>query len=194
MEAVCPQMRGRIVEISDDVRLHKATGENLTSRIRTLARKVKARAQREKADVACVFIHEDFDRPDGAAWTAAHAKVEQELSKSLGTGHYVLAAAEMEAWLLLFPGALADTVTTWQIPERRVGRDTGRMADPKRILMTEVTGKGGRKYRESDAPEVVRNIVDNGHLSAPQGTNRSLDRFNEDARVCGEKHIGSGKG
>src|SRR5690606_16939457 len=68
--------------------------------------------------------------------------------------HYVLAVEEMEAWLLLFPDALSDLVGSWKLPAKYRGKDTGRLTDPKGILMREVS-KGGRRYRESDAPAVL---------------------------------------
>ncbi|MGH3624244.1 MAG: hypothetical protein ACRDQ5_21065, partial [Sciscionella sp.] len=49
LETFCPDMRGRIVEINDSVRLRQASGENLSGRVSTLAGKVHARAKREAA-------------------------------------------------------------------------------------------------------------------------------------------------
>lgn len=189
LEAVCPHMRGRIVEINDPVRLRSASGSNLSGRVNTLARKIRARAVRENADVACVFVHEDLDAVDGEEYPRVHSRVEQALRSSLGTAHYVLAVAEMEAWLLLFPAALKEFVASWQIPARRIGRDTGKLANPKKILMTEVSKGSGRRYTESDAPEVFRQVVDGGHLGTPQGANTSWSRFRADADLCGRRHI-----
>ncbi|WP_245651959.1 AAA family ATPase [Streptosporangium amethystogenes] len=50
LEEFCPEMRGRIVEIGDPVRLRQATGANLAARAETLARKVRARAVRDDRD------------------------------------------------------------------------------------------------------------------------------------------------
>ncbi|GAA3964021.1 hypothetical protein FOF52_00015 [Thermobifida alba] len=193
LEEICPEMRGRIVEIKDKVRLREATGSNLRDRVDTLARKVRARAKLEQAEVACVFIHEDLDAPESRGYSEVHQKVERELRTQLDSAHYVLAVAEMEAWMLLFPQALTAMVSTWKLPAKHQGRDTGRITDPKKILMGEL-GKGKRRYRESDASDVFRTIVDGGHLASPKGSNRSWDRFCSDARECGSSHLRVGKG
>ncbi|GAA3726630.1 hypothetical protein [Salinactinospora qingdaonensis] len=189
LEAICPHMSGRIVEISDDVRLRQATGSRLSQRVKTLAGKIKARAQRENTEVACVFVHEDLDGVDSENYLAVHEKVERELHAHLGSAHYVLAVAEMEAWLLLFPHALRSVVSTWQVPVRFRGKDTGKIADPKKVLMQDVPKKGGRRYSESDAPKVFSVIANEEDLGSPMGSNRSWNRFCEDAEQCGQRHV-----
>ncbi|MBG0816074.1 hypothetical protein [Planomonospora sp. ID82291] len=101
LEEFCPDMRGRIVEISDPVRLHQATGATLAARAEALAGKVRARATRDDTGVACVFVHEDLDRADGDDYPVIRERVGKALEAALGTAHYVLAVAEIEAWLLL---------------------------------------------------------------------------------------------
>lgn len=66
IESLCPAARGRVVEVGDPVRLRDATGDSLAERVRKLVGKARARAAREDTDVACVFVHEDFDAPDSA--------------------------------------------------------------------------------------------------------------------------------
>jgi hypothetical protein len=188
LEAFCPDMRGRIVEIKDSVRLRLATGKNLTDRVDALSRKVRARAERENAEVACVFVHEDFDACDGDELVATRKRVQDELEIRLGTAHYVLAAWEIEAWLLLFPEALAKVVVGWRVPQRYRARDTGLLSDPKRILTSEL-GKTARRYRESDAPAVIEKVVTLGHHRTPAGSNRSWDRFTGDAAQCCTSHV-----
>lgn len=189
LESLCPQMCGRIVEITDDVRLRKASGATLTRRVDTLARKVRAKATQEKAEVACVFVHEDFDEMDGEEYPKVRTRVERELRSRLDTAHYALAVAETEAWMLLFPSALEQFVTSWELPDSHRGKDTGRMADPKKVLMTVVGRKAKRRYREADAPEIFRRIVQGDHIGTPEGSNRSWDRFRADAEQCGEYHV-----
>lgn len=187
LEAFCPSMRGRIVEIKDSVRLRDARDE-LTGRVRTLARKARARAVREDADLACVFIHEDFDRPDNDDSIRIRERVQAALSKELGAAHYVLSVAEMEAWLLLFPDALAGTVSSWKLPKQYRNRDTGTLADPKKIMMQSVSSQA-RPYRESDAPEVFAKAVALNCLDRPEGTNRSWSQLRADADDCVRWHI-----
>ncbi|MEU3166611.1 hypothetical protein [Streptosporangium sp. NPDC006930] len=188
LEEFCPEMRGRIVEIGDPVRLHQATGANLAARAETLARKVRARAVRDDTTVACVFVHEDLDAVDDERYPAIRLRVEKALEAALGTAHYALAVAEIESWLLLFPDALTAVCGAWSVPIRHRGKDTGRLADPKRVLMREVSGSG-RRYRESDAPEVLGQATTMGLTSRPVGLHRSYERLREDALRCCTDHM-----
>jgi len=183
-------MRGRIVEISDSVRLRHATGDRLTKRVATIAAKAKARAAREEADLACIFIHEDLDGPEGSTGTAIHKQVTEAVTAAFTSGHYVLAVAEIEAWLLLFPDALSSYVTGWRLPRRYLGRDTGLISDPKRVIMKEIS-TSGRRYSESDAPLIFRRVVEAGDLTRPAGTNHAWRRFTDDVRKCCGSHLGS---
>ncbi|GAA0963054.1 hypothetical protein [Actinocorallia libanotica] len=192
LEARCPDMRGRLVEINSPVRLRQATGGTLASRIDKLRRLVQARAARERAEIACAFIHEDLDDADGPGYLETHTRVEKELLRSFPTAHYVLAVEEIEAWLLLFPDALASLVSSWQVPTKYRGKDTGRLTDPKHILMSEVS-RTGRRYKESDAPDVLEKAVALDGFPAPLGTNRSWTRLMEDAATCCSSHISKAK-
>lgn len=188
LEKFCPVMRGRIVEINDTVRLRGASSGTLSARVRTLAKKARARATLENADLACVFVHEDLDRADGDEYVETRQRVETALRAEFGNAHYVLSVWEMEAWLLLFPDALAGLVQAWTVPAQYRNRDTGRLDDPKRILMTRVSG-GSRRYRESDAPDVFVKATILDCLDRPAGTNRSWSQFRVDARECCQSHM-----
>lgn len=191
LEEKQPGLRGSIVQIRDTVRLHRATGANLTKRVRSIINKAEGAAEKHGpgTQVACLYVHEDFDDVDGPAYVEAHQRVEREIHRQMGHGHYVLAVAEMEAWTLLFPEALSSVVNAWRVPAKYQGKDTGRFSDPKRILMREVSGARGRRYTESDAPAVFRAIVEGGHLSSPRGKNSSWNRFWGDAELCGREHL-----
>ncbi|MFF0580154.1 hypothetical protein [Streptosporangium saharense] len=189
LEELCPETRGRIVEISDPVRLHQATGGTLTARAEALAAKVRARAVRDDTTVACVFVHEDLDRTDGDEYPVIRERVQKALESALGRAHYVLAVSEIEAWLLLFPDALSAFASSWSVPQRQRGKDTGRMADPKKFLTNEVSGSG-RRYRESDAPDVLEQAVKLGLLTRPVGRNRSFDQMRADVVRCCAEHMG----
>lgn len=188
LEAFCPEMRGRIVEINDPVRLREAGQQALAGRVNKLARLVRARATRESADVACVFVHEDLDRVDGAEYDAARDRVQAALAKEFGAAHYVLSVWEMEAWLLLFPDALTGLVTSWKVPAQYRNRDTGTLSDPKKILMQKVSS-ANRRYRESDAPDVLVRAVTLGCVDRPDGSNRSWQQFRADAVDCCRTHL-----
>ncbi|MET7373442.1 hypothetical protein [Micromonospora arida] len=189
LEAWCPAMSGRLVEINDPVRLLRAKSHGeLTGRVRTLASKAKARAKLERAELACVFVHEDLDRPDGPEYVEARHRVQTALDATFGNAHYVLSVAEVEAWLLLFPDALTGTVSSWKVPQQYRNRDTGMLGDPKQILMRNVSGSA-RRYRESDAPDVLAKAVALGRLDQPAGTNHSWSQLRADATECCQRHI-----
>ena len=183
LEALCPQAQGRIVYVNDAVPLRDATGANLAQRVKHFAKLVRARAARERAEVACVFIHEDFDAVDSPSHDVAHKRVQQALDQEFGHAHYVLAAWEIEAWLLLFPQGLTTFATSWKVPASYRGIDTGKIHDPKRVLRHEVS-KAGPRYRESDGPAIVERAVAVGLHTAPAGSNRSYARFRADALAC----------
>lgn len=188
LEAFCDEMRGRLVEINEPVRLHKVPAERLPRWISDLAALARARATTEDAELACVFVHEDLDSGDGDDYPSIHRRVQDALCRELGNAHYVLAVEEMEAWLLLFPDALSDLVGSWKLPAKYRGKDTGRLTDPKGILMREVS-KGGRRYRESDAPAVLERVVALAIHREPIGSNRSWTRLGTDIADCCSRHL-----
>lgn len=189
LEAWCPAMSGRLVEIKDSVRLlHAKSHGELTSRVKTLASKARAKAKLERADLACVFVHEDLDRPDGDEYTEARQRVQSALDAQFDNAHYVLSVAEVEAWLLMFPAALTGTVSSWRVPQQYQNRDTGTLGDPKQILTRNVSGSG-RRYRESDAPGVLAKAVALNCIDKPIGSNRSWNQLRADVTECCTLHI-----
>jgi hypothetical protein len=79
IEALCPAAKGRIVEINDAVRLRQASHENLTARVDKLARVARARAARENAEIAAVFVHEDYDAVDSDQRQGVRRRVQDAL-------------------------------------------------------------------------------------------------------------------
>lgn len=96
-------MRGRIVFLNDKVPLRDASDANLKDRVRHFALLVRAKAAREQAAVAAVFLHEDLDAVDSGRYETVRDRVQRALARELENAHYVLAVWEIEAWLLLFP-------------------------------------------------------------------------------------------
>ena len=188
LEEFCPDMRGRIVEIAKSVPLRDASAGILDERVRRLGRLARARAERERADLACLFVHEDLDRPGTGGYDTVRKRVQDALRREFGSAHYVLAVAETEAWLLLFPDALTGYTSGWKVPRRYRGCDTSQLADPKRVMMNDVSG-AGRTYRESDAPEVVARVLKTGNVRKPIGTNQSWTELWADATDCCRTHL-----
>lgn len=188
LEDTCPEMRGRLVEIADPVRLHAAPAEKLTSRVSALARKARARAARERAELACVVVHEDWDATDGPDAGHARERVQKALAAELGSAHYVLATWEIEAWLLLFPDAQRATAAKWSLPHRYLDRDTGLIADPKSMLRTHCVD-GRRRYSVTDAPTVLAKAVELREIDRPRGRNRSMEHLTQEAQTCCAEHL-----
>lgn len=180
LEAFCPEMLGRIVFLNDKVPLRDASAATLNDRVRHFALLVRAKAARERASIAAVFLHEDLDDVDSMRYETVRERVQRALARELENAHYVLAVWEIEAWLLLFPEAVTSFVNGWQVPTKRRGRDTGKFQDPKRIFKDEIS-KVGTRYRESDAPAIANHIVALGKHVAPIGSNRSYEAFKTDA-------------
>ncbi|MFI7080622.1 hypothetical protein ACIBO1_25290 [Micromonospora sp. NPDC049903] len=188
LEEICPQLRGRLVEIRDPARLRDAKG-TLEARVDALLRLAKGRAARENAELACVFVHEDLDVSDGDEYIEKRARVQRVLEQRFGRAHYVLSTAAIEAWLLLFPDALSGTASSWRVPRQYQNRDTGMLNNPKSILKYEVGGPS-RRYQETDSPKVFAKAVELGCLDQPRGSNRSWRQFRMDASTCCQQHLG----
>jgi hypothetical protein len=180
LEAFCPQMQGRIVFLNDKIPLRDASEANLKDRVKRFGSLVRARAERERASVAAVFLHEDLDDVDSGQYEVVRERVQRALVRELENAYYVLAVWEIEAWLLLFPEAVTGFSSGWRVPAKRRGRDTGMFQDPKRIFQEEIS-KAGTRYRESDAPAIASRIVALRKHTAPIGGNRSYEAFKADA-------------
>lgn len=184
LEAVCPDARGRIVEINDIVRLRDARDAALGERITKLVGHIRARAERDQAEVACVFIHEDFDAIESSQRETTRTRVQEALSRKHASAFYVLATWEVEAWLLLFPEAITAVNSSWVVPRRYRGIDTGRITDPKRVMKREVSTVASSRYEETDAPKVFEKIVELDLLNTQSGSNRSYSELQQSVFEC----------
>lgn len=184
LEAVCSGARGRIVEINDIVRLRDARDAALSERITRLVGRIRARAEREQAEVACVFIHEDFDAIESSQRETTRMRVQEALNGRLVGVHYILATWEVEAWLLLFPDAIAAVNSSWVVPRRYRGVDTARITDPKRVMKGAVSTVATSRYTETDAPKVFEKAVELGLLNTLSGSNRSYSELRQSASEC----------
>jgi len=168
LEAVCPDAQGRIVEINSIIRLRDAKDATLVDRAGKLAGAIRARATREQAPKR----------------DAIRARVNSALRREIANSHYILAAWEIEAWMLLFPDAVSAVNATWVIPNRFRGMDTGRITDPKRAMQHEVSTVPRSRYRESDAPKIFEKIIELGLYDSPSGSNRSYCELRQSASDC----------
>lgn len=193
IEAFCPEMHSRVVFLNDKIPLRDASDVNLRMRVDHFKKLVQARAAREKATVAGVFLHEDLDEVDSDSYESVRDRVQRALTRELANAHYVLAVWEIEAWLMRFPETIAQFNTGWEVPSKRRRRDTGKFQDPKRIFKDEVC-KAGVPYRPTDGPGIAELAIARGEHLAPEGSNRSFADFRTDIGTrCQKLSDGGGR-
>ncbi|MFF9346821.1 hypothetical protein [Streptomyces sp. NPDC014734] len=165
-----------LTEITDPVRLRKKSGAELTTAAGILVNKARGKARLKAGEFVGIAVHEDMDTCPGPAYDSARKAVSAALAKAAGAASsvYALAAAESEAWLLLFPGAFTLHRPAWKIPAAWQGKDSGRRQTPKEDLEGILTSP---RFRESDGPEIVSAALKQGLLAKPSGTNRSYQEF-----------------
>ncbi|MFF2896462.1 hypothetical protein [Streptomyces sp. NPDC057966] len=165
-----------LTEITDPVRLRKKSGAELATAAGTLVSKARGKARLKAGEFVGIAVHEDMDACPGPAYDAARKAVSAALSKASGASSsvYALAAAESEAWLLLFPEAFTFYRPSWKIPATWQGKDSGRRQTPKEDLEGLLTSP---RFRESDGPEIAAAALAQGLLAAPKGSNRSYQEF-----------------
>ncbi|MFP8887853.1 hypothetical protein [Streptomyces mangrovi] len=171
----------RLTEITDPVRLRKKAGPELSAAAKTLVDKARGKAKQQKGEFVGIAVHEDMDACPGPAYDRARRAVSTALAKAAGacSSVYALAAAESEAWLLLFPDAFPLYKPSWRLPDSWHGRDTGRRQAPKEDLEGQLVRP---RYRESDGPEIIRKALEQGLLTRPSGSNRSHSDFIADLK------------
>ncbi|WNE98877.1 hypothetical protein PS467_27870 [Streptomyces luomodiensis] len=165
-----------LTEITDPVRLRKKSGAELATAAGTLVSKARGKARLKASEFVGIAVHEDMDACPGPAYDSARKSVSNALAKAAGASSsvYALAAAESEAWLLLFPEAFTLYRSSWKIPATWQGKDSGRRQTPKEDLEGLLTSP---RFRESDGPEIVSRALTHGLLVEPKGSNRSYQEF-----------------
>ncbi|CAM5464067.1 hypothetical protein SXANM310S_06994 [Streptomyces xanthochromogenes] len=168
-----------LTEITDPVRLRKKSGADLVTAAGTLVSKARGKARLKGGEFVGIAVHEDMDACPGPAYDTARRAVSDALAKATGASAsvYALAAAESEAWLLLFPEAFTLYRPSWRIPATWQGKDSGRRQTPKEDLESLLNSP---RFRESDGPEIVAAALAHGLLTEPKGTNRSYQEFMAD--------------
>lgn len=146
-------------------------------------------AEMTSAEVVCVFAHEDCDD-----FEPAHEALAEKIERAFGEAgyhvHAVTPAWETEAWLFLWPDAVAAHRPSWASLDPYRGRDVGKIANAKETLRRALrpAGKSNRvrDYRESDAPEVARIVRQLNLANTPGGHSASYDRFRDRVAACGD--------
>ena len=128
---------------------------------------------------ACVF-HEDTDAVEPSSAALAD-EICSAYAACPGAVVAAVAAWEIEAWWYLFPRAVVEAHPTWQLPDRYVGRDTGRIMSPKEKLKRDVRppgrGPAASTYEERHSESIARAVVEGEHLNDPAGTSASWSAF-----------------
>lgn len=183
IKAAHPALAGAVTltEITDPVRLRKKSGAELATAANTLVSKARGKARLKAGEFVGIAVHEDMDACPGPAYDAARKAVSAALDRAAAgsSSVYALAAAESEAWLLLFPEAFTLYRASWKIPATWKGKDSGRRQNPKEDLESLLTSP---RFRESDGPEIVSTALAQGLLTKPKGSNRSYQEFIAD--IC----------
>ncbi|MFD7665292.1 hypothetical protein [Streptomyces sp. NPDC059788] len=176
-----PDLAGSVslTEITDPVRLRKKSGADLATAANVLVGKARGKAKLKAGDFVGIAVHEDMDACPGPAYDTARRAVSAALAKAAGASSsvYALAAAESEAWLLLFPDAFPLFRPSWKLPQQWKGKDSGRRRTPKEDIEAVLTRP---HFRESDGPEIANVALSQGLLDRPDGSNRSYSEFVRD--------------
>lgn len=137
-----------------------------------------------------ILVHRDADYLDSEH--QEEQRLREQLREHLASYvpterlHPIVPVQELESWWLLFPDAIrAVKPEAWRELKSPEG-DTAKVTNPKEKLQeatrkaTRTRGKrsGDHEYRESDSPEIARQIVEilrRGGTAS--GRNASWDRF-----------------
>ena len=182
IEALCPELAGRVRERPHPVSLNRsASPRSVSGWTGRIADAVSSHAQ----PVVCVFVHRDADGPDPGG--QLHRQTEAALRHAGITGaHAVVPVEEIEAWWMLFPDATEQLRRSWRGTLQRANRDWDTIRDPKEELKR-LTRRGDRRhpYSEADSPSVARHVaaaIADGTTTV--GRSRSYERFAAAVREC----------
>ncbi len=189
LQAICPQLEGRVQPFRrPPILIREASDRTMPDRAEAIVALIEA--EMTSSDVMCVFAHEDCDDFE-PAHTALSSKIEAAFARAGHQVHAVTPAWETEAWLFLFPDAVAAYRRSWASLDPYRGRNVGLIKDAKEELTRALRPRGARgssqrDYRESDAPGIGEKVRDLGLAGAPAGRSDSYRRFVASAEACGQ--------
>lgn len=186
--ALRPDFPGSVKPLKEPpVLIRGARPENVPSRARIIANII--RAERVTSDVVCALAHEDCDAIE-PAHEQASVKIETALLAEGCVVHAVTPAWELEAWLLLWPGACTSYKPGWRSPDKYAGRKVGFIENVKEELIRllrpvdPAARARVRDYRESDAPGIAAQARALNLVTAPRSTSNSFERFRDAILTC----------
>ena len=182
IEALCPELAGRVRERPHPVSLNRsASPRSVSSWVERIADVVSS----DNRPAVCVFVHRDADGPDPSG--QLHRETEAALRGAGVTGgHAVVPVEEIEAWWMLFPDATEQLRRSWRETLQRTGRDWDTVSNPKEELARRTRRHDHRHaYTEADSASVARHVATAiAAGTKPTGRSRSYERFVDAVSEC----------
>lgn len=136
-------------------------------------------AEKEVSEVVSVIAHRDCDAVDPAHIQNRDTLLKDMHNHSLPQPIAATPAYELEAWLFLWPQALAATRSCWNSVRPR--RNTGNIANAKetlrRALRPNMTTSRCPDYAECDSPKIAEHVKLLGIVRSAQGKSDSFAAF-----------------
>lgn len=188
VEALCPKVTAHPVS-KPQVLVKGALETTAAANAQRIADLVRAASQR--AQVICVFAHQDADDVE-----PNHDPIAADIEAALRSAgvpcevHAVVPAWELESWWFLFPAEVASVRAAWASPATQT--PPGLIRDAKESLKkalrpTRLTAQQRKRfpdYRESDSITIAEAIERGGRVRAVVGTSASYDRFVASVEAC----------
>lgn len=172
-----PKPGPKIVQIKQDkMRLDKAKAR-LAPTLDELRQIAQALAERHDAQLFGIVVHVDMDGVTNSVYEKTRDGLSGELQRAFTkcNSALALAASEMEAWLMLFPGAFPKTKPNWKLDAKDAGRDLGMIADAKKHLETQLRTP---RYEEKHAPSIMEQAAKHKLVTPrPKARNCSYTEF-----------------
>ena len=155
-----------------------AASQAVRSRVARMCQVVAA--ERATSEVIAVLVHRDCDDVEPSHKTHA-SQIETEFRDHGVEVVPVTPAWEFEAWLFLWPAAVAAYRNDWRSVESYAGRQVGLIRNAKEEFRRAVRAprRSSRDYRESDAPEIVRKARELGIIPYPRAQSDSFQQFRQ---------------
>lgn len=166
-----PDLRGRVRPVPRPTSLTRDAGPPaVTSWVKNL-RSTVAALQSRGSLVSSVVVHQDTDGPDPQGLNEVRLRTQlQGIADEVA-----VPVEEMEAWWLLFPGAVRATRPgVWRTVLARTQGDVDAVGDPKGKLMRE-TRRAGYEYSEADSVAIAEQVAT--RQFQPAGASASYTRW-----------------
>ena len=177
VQGILPNFRGAVKPLRNPPVYSRDAASH---RIRTHVQRIcsSIRAEQAVANVVGIIIHRDCDQIEPAHLAEA-AAIERDFRNEGIEVTAVTPAWEIEAWLFLWPEAVAAFRPTWPSLQRYAGRHVGLIRNAKEEFERAVRVRGSREYRESDAQEIALKALEMGIVLTPRARSDSFQMFKQ---------------